>query len=42
MIIGGGSRDKDGGQWDGWGLEEASKRPAGEAGGGGEGYIAIN
>ena len=27
MMIGGGSRGKDRGQWDGWGLEEASKRP---------------
>ena len=26
-MIGGGSRGKDRGQWDGWGLEEASKRP---------------
>ena len=31
MMIGGGSRGKDRGQWDGWGLEEVSKRPAGEA-----------
>ena len=30
---GGGSRGKDRGQWDGWGLEEPSKRPAGVAGG---------
>ena len=28
MIIGGGSRGKDRGQWGGWELEEASKRPA--------------
>ena len=26
-MIGGGSRGKDRGQWDGWGLEEPSKRP---------------
>ena len=29
MMIGGRSRGKDRGQWDGWGLEKASKRPAG-------------
>ena len=28
MMIGGGSRGKDRDQWDGWGLEEPSKRPA--------------
>ena len=28
MVIGGGSRGKDRGQWDRWGLEEPSKRPA--------------
>ena len=28
MMIGGGSRGKDRGQWDGWGLEECSKSPA--------------
>ena len=28
MMIGGGSRGKDRGQWDGWRLEETSKRPA--------------
>ena len=27
-MIGGGSRGKDRGQWDGWGLGEASKRLA--------------
>ena len=31
MMIGGGSRGKDSGQWDGRELEEPSKRPAGEA-----------
>ena len=30
MMIGGGSRGKDRGQWDGLGLEEPGKRPAGE------------
>ena len=29
MMIGGGSRGKDRGQWDGWALEESSKRPSG-------------
>ena len=28
MMIGGGSWAKDRGQWDGWGFEEPSKRPA--------------
>ena len=28
MMIGGGSRGKDMGQWNGCGLEEPSKRPA--------------
>ena len=27
-MIGGGFRGKDRSQWDGWGLEEDSKRPA--------------
>ena len=29
-MIGGGSRRKNRGQWDGWRLEKAIKRPAGE------------
>ena len=28
MMIGGVSREKERGQWDGWGLEEPSKKPA--------------
>ena len=32
MVIGGGSRRKDRGQWEGWGLEEPRKKP-GTAGG---------
>ena len=28
MMIGGGSREKDRGQWNGWGLEDSIKRPA--------------
>ena len=30
MMVGGESRGKDGSRWDGWGLEEPSKRPVGE------------
>ena len=38
MMIGGGSREKDRGQWDGWGIEEprkihSSPREAGCSGG---------
>ena len=44
---GGGSRGKDRGQWDGWGLEKGGKRPAGGGvqemrwGGGGVGGIPV-